>query len=140
MKTFRTSRAIPTSPQAIFESMSNPDKLARWWGPAGFTNRFTLFQFEPGGSWSHIMRGPDGREYPNESEFIDITEPERVVIRHLSKPEFVLTITVTSADNGAVVDWVQEFESEAVAKQVAHIVEPSNEQNLDRLTVVACGG
>lgn len=85
------------------------------------------------------MHGPDGKQYPNESEFIDIVEPEKVVIDHVAEPKFTLTITITATEVGTRVGWVQEFSSEEVAKNIAHIVIPSNEQNLDRLTAVVCG-
>lgn len=139
MKSFITSRKIPASPQAIFDSFSNPELLAKWWGPAGFTNTFNNFQFENGGRWSFVMHGPDGKSYPNESEFLEVVPVEKIAIRHLSEPKFTLTIVVAPSENGSVVNWVQEFDNEQVAKNIAHIVEPSNEQNLDPLTAVTCG-
>jgi uncharacterized protein YndB with AHSA1/START domain len=138
MKTFKTSRVIPASPQAIFESFRDPAKLATWWGPAGFTNTFNRFQFEPGGRWSFIMHGPDGRDYPNENEFVEMVEPSQVVIRHLSEPRFVLTVNIKRSGSGSLVEWEQVLESDEIASHIAHIIEPANEQNLDRLTVVAC--
>jgi uncharacterized protein YndB with AHSA1/START domain len=139
VKAFKTSRDIPASAQAIFESFSNPDKLAKWWGPAGFSNTFNLFQFEKGGKWSFVMHGPDGKQYPNESEFIEIVAPEKVVIGHISEPKFTLTVTITGSNTGSTVGWLQEFDNEEVARNISHIVMPSNEQNLDRLMAVACG-
>ena len=139
MKAFKTSRDIPVLPVNIFAAFSHPESLAKWWGPSGFSNTFSQFQFVPGGKWSFVMHGPDGANYVNESEFIDIVPNEKVVIRHHSQPNFTLTITLKSSEKGTVIHWVQEFDDEEVAKNIAHIVEPSNEQNLDRLTAVVCG-
>ena len=86
------------------------------------------------------MHGPDGKNYPNENEFTEIYPTEKVVIRHISEPKFTLSITIKSSGSGSVVSWVQDFENEEFARNVAHIVEPSNEQNLDRLTQEVCGG
>ncbi|HEY3287290.1 MAG TPA: hypothetical protein VGJ96_09275 [Gemmatimonadaceae bacterium] len=36
-------------------------------------------------------------------------------------------------------DWVQVFESAVVAAKVRQVVEPANEQNLDRLESVLAG-
>ena len=47
------------------DAFSDPVRLARWWGPAGFTNTFTICEFKPGGQWSFTMHGPDGTNYPN---------------------------------------------------------------------------
>ena len=85
------------------------------------------------------MHGPDGRNYPNESEFIDIVPNEKVVIRHHSQPNFTLTILISNLTQGSLVQWIQEFDNDEVANKVAHIVKPSNEQNLDRIVEVVCG-
>ena len=139
MSSFKTTRAIPVPPEKIFTALSNPEKLARWWGPSGFYNTFNQFQFKAGGKWSFVMHGPDGRNYPNESEFIEIIPNEKVIIRHISEPKFSLTIIITGSTQGSIIHWIQEFENAEVAKNIAHIVEPSNEQNLDRLTSEVCG-
>ena len=139
MKTFATSRNIPASPEAVFQAFGDPGKLAAWWGPTGFSNTFHFFRFENGGKWSFTMHGPDGKSYPNESEFREIIPTEKLVIRHLSEPAFTLTVTLAPAEAGTTVGWIQEFDSEQVARNIAHIVEPANEQNLDRLTAAVCG-
>ena len=36
MTTFRTSRDIPAPPDQVFAAFSDPQRLARWWSPAGF--------------------------------------------------------------------------------------------------------
>lgn len=138
MKAFKTSREIPVSPAHIFAAISNPERLAKWWGPAGFSNTFNQFQFKSGGKWSFVMHGPDGTNYPNESEFIEIVPDQKVVIRHHSQPNFTLTITLNNSATGSILHWIQEFDNEEVARNIAHIVEPSNEQNLDRLTEEVC--
>ena len=85
------------------------------------------------------MHGPDGTNYPNESEFIEIAPNQKVVIRHHSQPHFTLTVLITDSGQGSTVQWIQEFDNDEVAKNVAHIVEPSNEQNLDRLVAEVFG-
>ena len=139
MKAFTTSRDIPVLPELIFAAFSNPERLAKWWGPSGFSNTFNQFQFKPGGKWSFVMHGPDEANYPNESEFIEIVPNKKVVIRHHSQPNFTLTVTLTNSIKGSTLHWIQEFDNDEVAKNVTHIVEPSNEQNLVRLTAEVCG-
>jgi uncharacterized protein YndB with AHSA1/START domain len=60
MTTFRTSRDIPAPPDQVFAAFSDPQRLARWWGPAGFTNTFNVYEFKSGGRWSFVMHGPVG--------------------------------------------------------------------------------
>ncbi len=134
MKVFKTSRKISASPDKIFDAFKSPERMAKWWGPAGFTNTFNLFQFENGGKWSFVMHGPDGGNYPNEIEFIEIISHEKIVIKHISEPHFILTVTIESSGTDSIVYWEQDFENEDTAAKVALIVIPANEQNLDRLT------
>jgi uncharacterized protein YndB with AHSA1/START domain len=135
-----TSRDIPASPEQIFATFTDPERLARWWGPAGFSNTFSLCEFRPGGRWIYVMHGPDGGNYDNESVFAEVEPQAKVVIEHVSKPKYRLTITLTPSPSGTTVSWVQLFEKPDVARGIAHIVIPGNEQNLDRLTAEVLAG
>jgi uncharacterized protein YndB with AHSA1/START domain len=135
MTTFNTSREIPATVEQVFAAISDPERLSRWWGPAGFTNTFNVCEFKNGGRWSLIMHGPNGDNYPNENVFAEIESPGKVVIQHVSEPKFRLTITLASSAMGTVVSWAQAFESPEVASRLEHIVVPANEQNLERLSV-----
>ena len=138
--TFQTSRLLPFPHQQVFAAFAQPQRLARWWGPDGFTNSFEVFEFTTGGRWTFVMHGPDGTDYPNENVFLDVAEPSTIVIQHVLSPRFVLTITLAAHDAGTLVTWVQVLEDSAVAAAIRHIVEPANEQNLDRLHAVLAGG
>jgi uncharacterized protein YndB with AHSA1/START domain len=130
---FRTRRVFPCRPEAVFAAFERPETLARWWGPDGFTNTFEIFEFRAGGRWHFVMHGPDGSNYPNESRFMELQRPSKLVIQHLSPPHFVLTVTLAEYAAGTEITWQQAFEDESVAARIRHIVEPANEQNLERL-------
>lgn len=140
MSTFHTSRELPVPAETIFDAISRPERLARWWGPDGFTNSFQVFEFRPGGRWIFTMHGPNGSNHPNESEFIEIVPNALVRIRHISPPQFVLSIVLQPRSNGSLVVWEQAFADAQVAQSIRHIVEPANEQNLDRLTAEVGAG
>jgi uncharacterized protein YndB with AHSA1/START domain len=124
----RSSCSRPERPKP-----SDPDQLARWWGPAGFSNTFHVFDFRGGGAWRLTMHGPDGRDYPNESVFEELVPPRRVVVRHVCAPHFTLTVDLAEHDGQTELDWCQRFDSADVFRQVEAVVTPANEQNLDRL-------
>jgi uncharacterized protein YndB with AHSA1/START domain len=140
MSTFATSREIAASPTEVFAAISDSSRLARWWGPAGFTNTFKTCEFRPGGKWSFIMHGPDGTNYPNENEFVAIEPGRKVVVRHISIPKFDLSIELTPSAAGTHVQWTQVLEDAEFARKVAAIITPANEQNLDRLTAEVSRG
>jgi len=134
MTTFSTSREIAATVEEVFAAFSDPERLARWWGPAGFTNTFHVCEFETGGRWVYTMHSPNGGNPENESVF-ELVEPLRkVVIRHTSQPLYRLTIEPTPSAAGTTVSWTQVFDDAEVAGRIAKIVAPANEQNLDRLT------
>ena len=130
---FETQRFIAVPVEAVFGAFEDPEALKTWWGPAGFTNTFIFFDFSTNGRWSFTMHGPDGKNYPNENVF-QALDPNKIVIRHTSEPHFTLTVTIEPANGGTMVFWRQEFDNPGIARNVAHIVVPANEENLDRLT------
>jgi uncharacterized protein YndB with AHSA1/START domain len=134
-----TQRVLPWPPETVFAALTNPETLARWWGPAGFSNTFEVCDLRPGGLWRFVMHGPDGHDYPNEARFAELTAPSRFVVEHVSGPHFVLTLTLTAADGGKRLHWRQEFDSPEVCAQVAKFAVEANEQNLDRLAAVVGG-
>ena len=75
-----SARVIAAPPEAVFACLAEPDRLARWWGPAGFRNTFETFEFRPGGIWKFVMHGPDGTDWPNHSVFREIEAPARLVV------------------------------------------------------------
>ncbi len=132
---FEHSRKIAASPDNVFAAFADGKRLARWWGPTGFTNTFTTFEFKPGGKWSFTMHGPDGKDYSNEVIVTSIERPRKIVLHHVCAPRFLLTIALgPTTDGGTTVHWHQEFEDPAFGRRMEHILIPANEQNLDRWT------
>src|SRR5580765_571576 len=118
---FHTQRVVPRAPQQVFEAFARPEVLARWWGPNGFTNTFEVFEFRPGGRWKFVMHGPNGSNHPNESVFLELHGPSKLVVQHLSPPRFVLTVALAAHEAGTAITWTQEFEDSAVATRIRHI-------------------
>lgn len=128
------ARQIDAPRTRVFRAIAEPERLARWWGPDGFSSTFEAFEFRPGGAWRFVMHGPDGTDYPNASVFREIVEPTRVVVEHLSASHhFILTITLEGDGDGTRVGWRQVFDTREQRERVAAIVLAANEQNLDRL-------
>jgi uncharacterized protein YndB with AHSA1/START domain len=139
MSTFATAREIPATVEKVFAAFSDPERLARWWGPAGFSSTFSACEFRKGGRWSFIMHGPNGRDFRNDCVFAEVIPPTKVVVQHGSEPAYRLTIGLAPSAAGTRVSWSQQFESADVARAIEHIVVPANEQNLDRLSAEVLG-
>ncbi len=133
MTTLKTSREIAASAEKVFAAFTDGERLARWWGPAGFTNTFHTFEFEADGRWIYTMHGPDGKDYPNESSFREVSPSERIVIDHVSLPKYELIISFDENDGKTTVSWKQTFENETFATKMNDFLATANEQNLDKL-------
>lgn len=134
-----TSRVLKATPEEVFEAFSDPAKLTRWWGPNGFTSTFEVFDFKPGGEWKFMFHGPDGTNYPNELVFVEISRPDKLVIRH-AKPHFTATFLLEPADGGTKLTFRHRFDEARGFEAIKSIVEGANEQNLDRLEAVLYNG
>jgi uncharacterized protein YndB with AHSA1/START domain len=128
-----STRLLAAPRELVWRAWTEPQHLARWWGPKGFTNTFREFDPRPGGHWRFTMHGPDGTDYDNHSVFVALAAPERIVLDHLSNPKFRVTATFTEETGGTRVDFLMHFESAAVCAAVRAICDPSNEENFDRL-------
>lgn len=132
-RTSATSRWIDAPPARAYAAFADPHQLARWWGPAGFRNTFDVFEPRPAGRWRFTMHGPDGRNHPNESVFVELLPAQRVVFRHLSGHFFEMTVHFEPEGKGTRIRWQQVFDSSEHYQRIRSSVDPANEQNLDRL-------
>lgn len=72
-RTFDAPRAL------VWEAMTRPEHVARWWGPRGTTSEHSATDFRPGGTWRVVLRSPDGQESPFTGVYREVVPPERVV-------------------------------------------------------------
>lgn len=127
------SKILSATPSEVFAALSDPARIARWWGPVGFTNTIHLFEFRPGGRWLLTMHGPDGKDYPNESRFTRIEADKVFGIEHFSGHHFLLAIELQAKLGGTEVKWCQTFDTVEHYQRIAEFVASANEQNLERL-------
>jgi uncharacterized protein YndB with AHSA1/START domain len=101
----------------VFEAWTDPKHLARWWGPNGFSITTYEMDFKPGGVWRFVMHGPDGRDYQNKIVYVEIAESERLVYRHVSAPQFQMTVTFADDGDKTKITARMLFESAAIRDQ-----------------------
>lgn len=132
-----STRVFAATRDALFDAMSDPGLLARWWGPKGFTNTFHTFDFRPGGDWIFTMHGPDGADYPNESRFVEIARPERIIFEHMRPMHWYhMTMLLTEEEGGTRVTWRMRFEMAEEVMKIGRFVTSANQENFDRLESV----
>ena len=69
-RTFAAPRSL------VFKAWIDPEHLAQWWGPHGFTNPVRELDPRPGGRWRIVMRGPDAADHPAKGVYREVVAPE----------------------------------------------------------------
>ena len=129
-----TARVLDFPREQVFAAWTQPELLASWWGPKGFTNTFEEFDLRPGGHWRFTMHGPDGKGYPNHSIFSDIVPPQRIVFDHVSGHHFEVDAVFTEQAGGKTrLTWRMRFDSAEECAKVRAFVTNANEENMDKL-------
>jgi uncharacterized protein YndB with AHSA1/START domain len=118
----------------VWEAWTNPQHIAKWWGPNGFTNTITIMDLKPGGQWNLTMHGPDGTDYKNESIFKEVILHKKIVFEHVS-PKFTATITFTAQGEQTHLTWHMLFESVEQFTQVVKTFKADEglKQNIEKL-------
>ncbi len=108
-----------------FEAWSSPDRLAQWWGPDGFSITTKTMNFSANGIWQFVMHGPDGQDYQNKIQFLEIQKPHLIFYQQLGHGEdvqevsFQSRITFEEAGMGTNLTMTQLFPSQQELERVA---------------------
>jgi uncharacterized protein YndB with AHSA1/START domain len=97
------TRVFDAPRDLVFKAWTEPERLAKWWGPQGFTLLLLEIDMRPGGTWRACMRGPDGTNYWQHGVCRELVPPERLAYTLVwdSDPEHEMLVTVVFAERGA---------------------------------------
>ncbi|HJZ58426.1 MAG TPA: SRPBCC family protein [Gemmataceae bacterium] len=73
------TREFDAPRELVWAAWTDPNHVAQWWGPRGFTTRVSELELRPGGKWRYVMCGPHGDEYPCHGVFREVVPFERIV-------------------------------------------------------------
>ncbi|MGH9025534.1 MAG: SRPBCC family protein [Acidimicrobiia bacterium] len=73
--TLHLERVLHAPRSLVFRAHSEPDELARWWGPKGFAAPSIELDLRVGGSYRIAMQPPEGRQFYLQGEFRDVDPP-----------------------------------------------------------------
>jgi uncharacterized protein YndB with AHSA1/START domain len=76
------TRVLNAPRELVFDVWTSPKHVDNWWGPTGFTNVTKKMDVRVGGEWVYVMRGPDGKDFPNRIRFVEIVKPSKLVYLH----------------------------------------------------------
>jgi uncharacterized protein YndB with AHSA1/START domain len=73
-----TERVLPAPREEVFAAFTDPEQLARWWGPEGFSVPSLRFEPRAGESYRIEMQPPDGDPFSLTGEFRRVEPPARL--------------------------------------------------------------
>jgi uncharacterized protein YndB with AHSA1/START domain len=139
---FTSSRILEAPRELVWKAWTDPEQLARWWGPQGMHTPLDKIEVElrAGGAFKLTMVSDQGgAEFPSDMRFRELVEPERLSFaweaqRGLGAGE----VTVTFVDLGGRTEMITRF----VGYQTDEIARTSQvawETQVDKLAALVAG-
>ncbi len=99
------TRVFDAPRSLVFSAWTQPEHLAHWSGPKGFTTPHHEMDLRPGGRYRACLRSPEGEDHWVQGEYLEVVPPERLSMTHAwedasGKPGPVSTVTVTFTAQG----------------------------------------
>jgi uncharacterized protein YndB with AHSA1/START domain len=73
------TRIFDAPRELVWKAWTDPHYIMQWWGPKGFTSPVCKMDFRVGGKLLCCMRSPDGQDFWNAAEYIEIVPHEKIV-------------------------------------------------------------
>jgi uncharacterized protein YndB with AHSA1/START domain len=97
-------RVLPASRDVVFAAFTDPQQLAKWWGPEGFTIPSLDFETRVGGRYRIEMQPPEGESFHLTGEFGEVDPPERLAFTFVWEPadpdDVETLVTLAFKDSG----------------------------------------
>ncbi len=103
--TVEITRVFDAPRNLVWQAWTDPEMMARWFGPRGFTSSVPELDLRVGGALRIVMHGPDGNDYPMKGVFLEVAPTKRLVFsniavdrdgKHLLEGETAVTFTEQS--------------------------------------------
>lgn len=113
------TRLFDAPRELVFDAWTDPTHISKWWGPVGFTTTTSKMDARTGGTWEHVMHGPDGTDYPNSIYYVEVLRPERIIYDHVLPPFFRSTSLFSVEGNKTRISVVLVFETAETREHAA---------------------
>lgn len=92
-------RVLPAAPEVVFAAFRDPNELARWWGPQGFTVPGLRYDPRVGEPYRIEMQPPEGDPFHLTGEFREVDPPTQLAFTFIWEdpdPDDVETLVALS--------------------------------------------
>ncbi|HKP25757.1 MAG TPA: SRPBCC domain-containing protein [Dongiaceae bacterium] len=102
-RTLVLTRIFDAPRALLFKVWTQPEHLARWWGPRGYTLMTYKTDVRVGGSYRFGVRSPENTEHWAHGTYHEVAPPEKLVFTYAwenpdGSPKHDTTVTLTFAE------------------------------------------
>ena len=124
--------------QLVWDAWTIPEEVAQWWGPRGFALTTHSRDLRTGGHWHYTMHGPDGTDYENTTQYLEVAPLQRMVYDHGGHkdrpPLFRVTALFTERNGRTQLDMSMAFATPEIATDMRGFIRKAGgESTWDRL-------
>ena len=120
------SRIYDAPVAVVWDAWTDPEQVAQWWGPRGFTLTTHSKDLRPGGHWAYTMHGPDGVDYPNKTLYFEVEEHAKLVYDHGGNddrpPMFRVTVTFAEVEGKTHMDMTMSLPTPEAAEEARKFI------------------
>ncbi len=124
--------------KAVWDAWTDPEQVAKWWGPRGFTITTHSKDLRPGGHWNYTMHGPDGTDYSNTTHYFEVVPLTKLVYDHGGSegcpPLFRVTVLFSEVGKKTKMEMTMGLATPEAAEETRKFIKKANgESTWDRL-------
>ena len=122
----RIVRVYDAPVKAVWDAWTDPEQVAQWWGPRGFTITTHSKDLRAGGHWNYTMHGPDGVDYPNTTKYFEVETHRKLLYDHggsEDKPAmFRVTVLFSESAGKTTMEMTMTLATPEAAEQTREII------------------
>ncbi len=111
---------------AVWDAWTDPEQVAKWWGPRGYSITHHSKDLKAGGHWHYTMHGPDGTDYPNKTLYHEVVKHKRLVYDHGANDDqpalFKVTVEFEDLGEQTKMQMTMDFFSPEKAKEMIKFI------------------
>lgn len=100
------TRLIDAPREKVYRCWTQPDLLVQWFAPKPWSTARAVFDLRPGGASMIVMADPEGNEFPNPGQYLEVVPNEKLVFTDAYTGDWAasgkpfMTGVLTFADEG----------------------------------------
>ncbi len=127
MSTIRLHRVLRATPERVYRAFIDPDAMAKWLPPNGFTGKVHHMEAEVGGTYRMSFTNfTSGKSHTFGGRFLELTPHERICYTDTFEDpglpgEIQVTVTLRQVSVGTELDVLQEGVPDVIPEEACYL-------------------